>query len=59
MANSIIDPKDPDYCETCGGECVAGCWGRRNSHRQPLCVRPNSRCHVISVGARRITGPGL
>jgi len=25
MANSIIDPKDPDYCETCGGECVAGC----------------------------------
>jgi len=25
MANSIIDPKDPDYCERCGGECVAGC----------------------------------
>ena len=23
--NSIVDPKDPDYCETCGGECVAGC----------------------------------
>jgi hypothetical protein len=25
MANAIVDPNDPDYCETCGGECVAGC----------------------------------
>ena len=21
--NAIVDPRDPDYCETCGGECVA------------------------------------
>lgn len=20
--NSIVDPRDPDYCERCGGECV-------------------------------------
>lgn len=25
MANAIVDPKDPDYCPTCGGECVADC----------------------------------
>jgi transcription elongation factor Elf1 len=25
VANSIIDPKDPDYCVHCGGECVADC----------------------------------
>jgi hypothetical protein len=24
MSNSIVDPTDPDYCETCGGECVTG-----------------------------------
>ena len=25
MANSIIDPRDPDYCPTCSGECIADC----------------------------------
>lgn len=23
--NAILDHHDPDYCERCGGECVAGC----------------------------------
>lgn len=23
--NAIVDPNDLDYCETCGGECVADC----------------------------------
>ena len=25
MSNAILDPNDPDYCATCGGECVADC----------------------------------
>lgn len=24
MANSIVDPRDPNYCDACSGECVCG-----------------------------------
>lgn len=42
--NSIIDPRDPDYCEICGGECIAGC-----EPLEPIKTAPGGTCLFLTI----------
>lgn len=43
--NSIMDPTDPNYCPTCGGECTADC-NRKTTDAPLVAIAKGDRVRV-------------
>jgi hypothetical protein len=54
MSNAITNPRDPGYCETCGGECVANCPRIDRLYRAAQAVAKRARYVVFEWSARGV-----